>query len=198
MIKPFRICLVSYEARRRCVGGAGAQLRLAKSEEARRRHDFRSRPDPRRHERAPKHFLRFKVDEFLTGSRTHYPIPSRLMQKILTASRNFVKPTSLISLVTDEVRLLAQLSRSAYVRNLAHRFRSFMAIDRKVSALIRRKSAKGVRRALISWVAPGLPPFLQHWLNGTPISSSGFGTEPLGSAVEIRRSMLFCVGHEPF
>jgi hypothetical protein len=30
--------------------------------------------------------------------------------------------------------LLAQLSRSACVRNLAHRFRSFMAIDRNVSA----------------------------------------------------------------
>jgi hypothetical protein len=30
---------------------------------------------------------------------------------------------------------MAELSRSAEVRNLAHCFRSFMAIDRKVSAL---------------------------------------------------------------
>jgi hypothetical protein len=29
---------------------------------------------------------------------------------------------------------MAQLSHSAYVRNLTHRFGSFMAIDRKVSA----------------------------------------------------------------
>jgi hypothetical protein len=29
---------------------------------------------------------------------------------------------------------LAQLSRSSRIRNLAHRFRSFMAIDRQVSA----------------------------------------------------------------
>ena len=42
------------------------------------------------------------------------------MQKITTAIRNFVKPTSLISLVTDERRLFAQLSRSAYVCNLVH------------------------------------------------------------------------------
>ena len=33
-----------------------------------------------------------------------------------------------------ESPVVAQLSRSAYVRNLAYRFRSFMAIDRKVSA----------------------------------------------------------------
>jgi hypothetical protein len=37
--------------------------------------------------------------------------------------------------VGEKERLLvAHLSRSAYVRNLAHRFRSFMAIDRKASA----------------------------------------------------------------
>jgi hypothetical protein len=38
---------------------------------------------------------------------------------------------------TRERLVMAQLSHSAYVRNLTHRFRSFMAIHRKVSALLR-------------------------------------------------------------
>jgi hypothetical protein len=49
-----------------------------------------------------------------------------------------VKPLRRCHAAPNEGPVLAQLSLSAYVRNLAHRFRSFMAIDRKVSAHLRR------------------------------------------------------------
>jgi hypothetical protein len=68
-----------------------------------------------------KDFHVSKLAGFSAGSRAHYGIRSR---PAATASRNFVKPTSLISLVTDERRLLAHPTLSAYGRFLAHSART--------------------------------------------------------------------------
>ena len=94
------------------------------------------------------------MDDLKEGQRLNFDVftsPSTgtssavgLSERLISLTRVGIAPGATRGSVRSRLlfgrneRLMAQLSRSAYVRNLAHRFRSFIVLDRTVSALLRR------------------------------------------------------------